>query len=109
MERFGGPVLALVPVWLSFAGSARGEIYVAGYIGGTKTAAATITLQQSGAISGRIVFRDVPFSGRSFHSPIYYGYRAGFYFKRQFGVEAEFIHLKIYADPDRSVEIAGTV
>ena len=84
-------------------------MYVAGYIGETKTAAATISLQQSGAVSGRILFRDVPFSGRSFHSPIYYGYRAGFYFTTHFGLDAEFIHLKIYADPERTVDIGGTI
>jgi opacity protein-like surface antigen len=87
---------------------ARAEAYLAGYIGGARTKAATVVLEQSDSVV-RLNFENVPFSGKAFQSPIYYGYRAGYYFTRNFGIEGEFIHLKIYADLDQPVEIRGTL
>jgi hypothetical protein len=66
------------------ADPARGEGYVAGYIGGAQTRAATVVVEQSNP-TVRLSFEKLPFEGRSFQSPIYYGYRAGYYFTRHFG------------------------
>jgi opacity protein-like surface antigen len=94
--------------WLLAAAlPANGEGYVAAYAGGAATRTADVTLKQSGAGNG-LVFEQAPFSGRSFESPIYYGYRAGFYFSRHLGVEAEFIHLKVHADLDQPVTVQGS-
>lgn len=87
---------------------ARAEGYAAGYLGTTHTRPATVVLEQSGS-GGRLAFRNAPFSGQSFQSPVYYGYRGGYYFSRHFGVEAEFIHLKIHADLDALLDIEGVV
>jgi len=87
---------------------ARGEVYVAGYFGGARTHAATITLNQP-VREVRLAFEQVPFRGRSFASPVYYGYRAGYFFTTQFGVEAEFIHLKVHANLTKPVSIQGTI
>jgi hypothetical protein len=57
----------------------------------------------------RLSFEKLPFEGRSFQSPIYYGYRAGYYFTRHFGLEAEFIHLKVYADLSHPVRVEGAI
>ena len=84
----------------------RAEIYIAAFAGAARTRPATVTLVQSDPAS-RLTLRNVPFGGRSFESPIYYGYRAGYYLTRHFGVEAEFIHLKIYADLSEPVSIEG--
>jgi hypothetical protein len=96
---------------ISLAGSAnalRGEAYLAGYIGGARTRPATVVLEQSDP-AVHLVLQQVPFSGKSFQSPIYYGYRAGYYFTTHFGLEAEFIHLKIHADVSEPVSIRGSI
>jgi hypothetical protein len=79
---------------------------VAAFLGNAVTRAARLMLEQSGT-GDRLMFRNVAFQGKGFESPIYYGYRAGYYFTRHFGLEAEFIHLKIYAGLDRPVNVEG--
>ena len=76
---------------------AAAEPYFAVYAGAAKTHASDVTIEQP---ARRFTFRQVPFRGRSFESPQYYGYRAGVFLNRHFGLEAEFIHLKIYAEVD---------
>lgn len=92
---------------LTLATPMRGEAYAAGYIGGARTNAATVVLEQADPFV-RLNLQKVPLSGKSFQSPIYYGYRAGYYFTRHVGIEGEFIHVKIYADLHQPVEIRGT-
>ena len=90
--------IALLPVVLMLgpAQPARGEWTVAAYLGWSATAATTLTLDQGGRAT---LFRDVTFDSRSFASPPYYGYRVRWLRWRggQAGVEAELIHLKVYA------------
>lgn len=86
----------------------HGEAYFAGYMGGARTRAANVILEQTNP-AVRLNLEKVPFSGNSFQSPIYYGYRTGYYFTRHFGLEAEFIHLKVYADLNQPVRVQGTV
>jgi hypothetical protein len=98
---------------LAISGSAvphrlQGEVYIAAYAGAARTRPATVIITQSDP-AVRLALRDVPFSGESFRSPIYYGYRAGYYFGRHFGIEAEFIHMKIHADVSKPVRIEGDI
>ena len=72
-----------------------------------QTRPATVSLETS--TGDRLTFREFPFSGKSFDSPIYYGYRAGYFFTEHFGVKAEFIHLKVHADLDSPVRLEGSL
>src|SRR4030095_6415447 len=50
------------------------------------------------------------YRSESFESPIYYGYRVGFFpGSRWVGLEGEFIHLKVIAETSRPAEVVGTL
>jgi Outer membrane protein beta-barrel domain len=81
---------------------------VAAYLGGAHTAASDLTISQP-TLGTNLTFLDVGLSSQSFSSPLYYGLRGG-YFLRRFpflGFEAEFIHLKVFADPQQQVRVTG--
>jgi lipid A oxidase len=84
-------------VLLLLAVPACAEWSAAGLLGASKTASAALTLHRHDLPDA--VWRDVNLSGRPFESPPYYGYRAGWRRHRRspVGVEAELIHLKVYA------------
>jgi lipid A oxidase len=84
------------------------ESYVAGYVGGARTSSSDLTLKLVNSQT-RLTFDKVPFTGKSFESPIYYGYRVGYYFTKHIGLEGEFIHLKVHADLDRVLTVHGTI
>jgi lipid A oxidase len=98
----------LVLLLVALTGPAAAEGYIGFYAGATATHSATVNLEQP-SLANRLVFQQVPFSGRSFDAPIYYGYRAGFFLTNRFGLEAEFVHLKIHADLDQPVQVEGTL
>ncbi len=79
---------------VTLAAPARAEWTLAAYLGSSFTEPATLTLTQP-STSTRIP--SVHFDAEPFASPPYYGYRAGWRGTRRFGVEAELIHLKVYA------------
>jgi opacity protein-like surface antigen len=92
------------------AAPARADWVVAGSIGGAATQAATLRIEQP-ALGSDFEVRDVAFAGRSFASPVYYGYRILWAGRRQarVGFEAELIHLKVYADAGALVPVRGTI
>ena len=51
------------------------------------------------------------FDGRSLEPPLFYGLHGGYFFRRQtsVGVEAQFIHLKVYSNPARRVRTASVL
>ena len=61
------------------------------------------------ALGNDLTFDGVRFRSRSFEPPLYYGLRGGYFLKRapSVGVEAEFIHLKVFSDPGQRVRVAG--
>jgi hypothetical protein len=75
---------------------AAAQWYLVGYIGGNTTKAADVVIDRSAA-STTLTFHDVEFEARPLSAPPYYGYRAGRLFgaDRQWGLELEFIHLKV--------------
>jgi lipid A oxidase len=81
---------------LGFVQPCRADWTVAAYLGASVTAAADLTLDQP-AVSRRVKWTAVPFDSRSFEAPPYYGYRVGWRPSGRLGVEAELIHLKVYA------------
>jgi len=81
--------------------------YVQGYFGGNHTQSADVHIRQP-STSVDLIYRKVPFEGRPFETPPYYGYRVGRWFRGgRFGAEFEFLHLKVYAVTDTSVAVSG--
>ena len=87
----------------------RGGWVVAAYVGGARTAASRLRVSQP-SLGNDLSFEGVRFASRSFDPPLYYGFRGGYFSGRapSLGVEAEFIHLKVYSDPQQRVRAAGT-
>lgn len=87
----------------------RGEWVVAGYLGGAHTASSSVRISQP-TLGTNIEFKGVRYDGQSFDPPLYYGYRVGYFMPRVswLGVEAEFIHLKVFSDPQQHVQATGT-
>lgn len=85
---------------LAAAGAARADWIASAYLGASFTAPAELTLDQPAAdVHAR--FADVHFDSKSFSSPPYYGYRILWTPAREprAGIEAELIHLKVFARP----------
>jgi hypothetical protein len=61
------------------------------------------------ALGSSLTFEDVSLQSRSFDPPLYYGFRGGYFIPRApfVGLEAEFIHLKVFSDPQQRVRVAG--
>lgn len=75
------------------------------YLGAAANHTSYVRIEQP-ARATAVDFRGVEYKGESFRPPVYYGYRLGYFFQR-FGIEAEFIHQKIYARTGRTVEVSG--
>lgn len=86
----------------------EGGWVISAFIGGARTSASSLRISQP-ALSTELTFRDVEFEGRSFNPPLYYGLRGGYILPQApfIGLEAEFIHLKVYADTRRQVQASG--
>lgn len=92
-----------------FAQSDReGGWVVAAYLGGASTASSDLTVSQP-SFGNNLTFEDVRFRSRSFDPPLYYGFRGGYFLHRApfLGFEAEFIHLKVFTDPQQRVRVRG--
>lgn len=81
---------------------------VAAYLGGGHTAASDLTISQP-TLGTNLAFREVRLSSQSFNSPLYYGLRGGYFLRRLpfLGFDAEFVHLKVFADPQQQVRVTG--
>jgi len=99
-------VVATLICIIGCAAPGYSENNLALYLGGAHTQDSSLTLHDGAA--DQLTFSAVPYQSRSFDSPPYYGGRVGHYFFRHFGIEAEFIHLKIYAITATSVRVTGT-
>lgn len=88
--------------------AARGGWVVAAYLGGARTAASDLRVSQP-PLDSDLTFEGVRLRSRSFDPPLYYGLRAGYFIPRapSLGLEAEFIHLKVFSDPGQRVRVAG--
>ena len=87
-------------LFLAVASPASAQWYGVIYVGANKTQPADITVKGDGYDH---TFQDVDFEARPFESPQYYGWRLGRFLNdtRRLGVELEFIHLKVIANPDQ--------
>jgi hypothetical protein len=79
------------------------------FIGVCRTPDTSLTLRQADR-STEVTLDPVHYDSGSFDSPLYYGYRVGFFPRaRWFGVEGEYIHLKVFADTSRPTHVTGTL
>lgn len=90
------------------AGNDDGGWVIAAYLGGTSTSSSGLAISQP-AVGTDLTFNAVRFSSRSFSPPLYYGLRGGYFLRRlpKLGFEAEFIHLKLFSDPQQPVRVVG--
>src|ERR1051326_7438621 len=79
-----------------------------GYFGGAHTQASALDLWQP-FNGNNLRFHKISYRGESFQPPLYYGLRAGYFFHEHWGVEAEFTHLKVFANVDQPVTITGVL
>lgn len=81
---------------------------VTAYVGGARTSSSPLSISQP-SLANELTFEDVQFRSRSFDPPLYYGLRGAHFLRRLplLGVEAEFIHLKVYSDPRQRVRAGG--
>lgn len=90
--------------------AARADWILGGFLGHAATQTSTVTFDLP-AIQTRVDAEGVTYSGRSFESPQYYGYRVTWVPERHdwIGVELEYIHAKVYAETHRIVRLRGTL
>jgi hypothetical protein len=81
---------------------------MAAYLGSAHTLASPVTISQP-TLMNSLTFERVRFESRSFNPPLYYGGRAGYFIpgSPSLGIEAEFIHLKVFSNPLRQVHVTG--
>lgn len=92
---------------LGLAREASAEWTLAVFVGGARTRDTSLTLAQP-AEGTSVTLSPVRYDSASLDAPIYYGYRVGFFPRSGwFGVEAEFIHLKVIADTGRMTNVEG--
>jgi hypothetical protein len=81
--------------------------YFAAYMGANHNSPADVSFEDP-AVQTAIVFRDVSFQSQPFHFPLYAGGRFGYRFpNRRFGVEAEWLHMKVIAETNQSTHVTG--
>jgi hypothetical protein len=85
---------------------ADGQWYVTGYLGGNRTQSATVTVRQP-ALDTAVAFHDVRFAAKPLQDPNYYGWRIGYEPAGRFGLEFEFVHLKVIGETGRTYRISG--
>jgi len=93
-------LLVAVAGLLTTARDARGEWTLTGYLGASRTASTSLTLDQPSR-GVHLSWTDVSLASRSVESPPYYGYRLAWFRSRtaRLGIEAELTHLKAFAEP----------
>jgi hypothetical protein len=111
MSYVGRRVLALPFAFALLAGTpspAAAQWYAVGFFGGNHTKPADLRVTgDAGQLDA--TFHDVRFEARPLQSPQYYGGRVGHLFGagRRFGIEGEFIHLKIYSLTEDTYDTTG--
>jgi hypothetical protein len=79
------------------------------YLGIAHTLTAPLSILQP-TVGTALTFDCIAYEDRSFSPPFYYGYRVSFFPSRDapIGIEAEMIHVKVYAQTNRVTTASGT-
>jgi hypothetical protein len=88
---------------------ARADWTLGAFAGASHTRAAALEITQP-SLGTAVRLEPVRLDSGSFDPPIYYGYRGGVFPAswNGFGIEGEFIHLKVIAQTSRPVSVTGT-
>ena len=80
------------------------------YVGNAATLSSTVVLTQPDRQT-ELEIAGVEYRGESFKFPLYYGYRVTWIPDRYrwLGIEAEYIHAKVFSQTDQSVNVRGTL
>lgn len=105
MLRSVTAILAALAALLVLPATARAQWYFDGYLGASRTRPADVSVDQP-STQLAIDYLDVEFAGESFTTPPYYGWRVGRRFgaRERFGLEFEFLHVKVIADTSQQYE-----
>lgn len=95
---------------LIVAKPADGEWVIAAYLGAAHSSETHLRLDQAAA-NTRVELEPIRYETRSLSPPFYYGWRAAYYFgtTSRWGLEAEMIHLKAFAQTDVPVRASGAL
>jgi len=104
VPRFAG----LISVALLSTTSVFAQLKVETFLGKSITTNSDVNISQP-SHRNNLTFADVEFSDKSFEFPLYYGVRVGYFPPSVpfIGVELEFLHFKIYSDPEQIVKLVG--
>ncbi len=109
ITRWRRSFLIFTLLWAAESGTpALAEWYAGAYLGSAHTFSGSLLLSQPSS-GTQLRFSPVRYRSDSFQLPLYYGYRVGYFlpFAPYLGAEAEFVHLKVFAETDRSVIVEG--
>ncbi len=104
MQRFG--LLLVIVCWASLPSAAQWT--VGGYSGAAHTQNSDLAIEQT-TLGTNLRFSNISYRGESFQPPLYYGARGGYFFRRRWGAEAEFTHLKVFANVNQPATVSGTL
>ncbi len=87
---------------------AHADWTIAAFLGVAGTRSSSLRIDRP-ASDTALTFDPIDYRGESFTSPVYYGYRVGWIlpFAPKLAVEAEFIHLKVFADTSATITVRG--
>ncbi len=105
----GRLALAACALDLAITPPASADWTIGLFTGGCRTQETSLALVQP-ADETSVTLSPIHYNSASFEAPIYYGYRVGvFPAARWFGIEGEFIHVKVIADTARTTNVDGMV
>jgi opacity protein-like surface antigen len=109
MPRCLGTLAIALVMSASLAGPASADWTLGAYLGGARTQSTSLTVTQP-SVGTDVTLSPVHYRSESFEPPYHYGYRVGvFPGSRSFGIEGEFIHLKVIADTSRTTSAEGII
>jgi hypothetical protein len=92
-------------LWAFLTPDVFGQLTVSAYLGKSHTPKAGVHVIRPPDTD--VFFDGVSFEDRSFRRPLYYGIRSGYMVTPAAGIEAEFIHIKVFARVNEPVMASG--
>ena len=107
--RIGVGLAAGLLLQAGVAPSAQAQWRVAAFLGSASNPSSSIHLIQPASATD-LIYEPIAWDDESFVPPVYYGYRIGrsLPFAPRLSIEAEFVHLKMFADTSATARVRGT-
>ena len=107
--RWRETLTVALAVSAGLARPASAEWRLGAFLGGARTQSTSLSVTQPSEGTD-VTLSPVHYRSESFEPPIYYAYSVGvFPGARSFGIEGEFIHLKVIADTARTTSAEGVI